>query len=70
MHLGRNWCRELSGGLMCEIEPPEFSTRVGILRRLRDELGLAMDDAVLAIVATQITAGCSRAARCCIVWRR
>lgn len=55
--LGPELISRLSGGLICEIEPPEFSTRVGILRRLRDEMGLTMDDSVLTIVATQITAG-------------
>jgi chromosomal replication initiator protein len=43
--------------LICEIDSPEFSTRVGILRRLRDEAGLVIDDSVLTIVATQITDG-------------
>lgn len=55
--LGPELISRLSGGLICEIESPEFSTRVGILRRLRDEIGLVMDDSVLTIVATQITAG-------------
>ena len=55
--LGPELISRLSGGLICEIESPEFATRVGILRRLRDEIGLVMDDSVLTIVATQITAG-------------
>ncbi len=55
--LGPELVSRLSGGLICEIETPEFATRLGILRRLRDEVGLAIDDAVLSIVATQITAG-------------
>jgi chromosomal replication initiator protein len=42
--------------LICEIDAPEFATRVGILRRLRDDVGLAMDDSILKIIATQITA--------------
>jgi chromosomal replication initiator protein len=55
--LGPELMSRLSGGLICEIEAPEFSTRVGILRRMRDEAGLLIDDSVLTIVATQITAG-------------
>jgi chromosomal replication initiator protein len=50
------WSR-LAGGLVCEIEPPEFATRLGILRRLREELRLTVGDDVLARVASQITAG-------------
>jgi chromosomal replication initiator protein len=55
--LGPELASRLAGGLACEIEPPEFATRRGILRRLADEIGLAADDAILAMVATQITAG-------------
>ena len=55
--LGPELVSRLSGGLICEIETPEFTTRVGILRRMRDEAGLAIEDSVLTIVATQITAG-------------
>lgn len=55
--LGPELISRLSGGLICEIESPEFSTRVGILRKLRDEGGLVIDDSVLTIVAMQITAG-------------
>jgi chromosomal replication initiator protein len=55
--LGPELASRLAGGLTCEIEPPEFTTRLGILRRLVDEIGLAMDDAILSRVATQITAG-------------
>jgi chromosomal replication initiator protein len=55
--LGPELVSRLSGGLICEMETPEFTTRVGILRRMRDEAGLAIDDSVLTIIATQITAG-------------
>lgn len=55
--LGPELLSRLSGGLICEIEPPEFVTRVGILRQLRDEAGLSIDDAVLSHVAQQITEG-------------
>jgi chromosomal replication initiator protein len=55
--LGPEMLSRLSGGLICEIEPPEFATRLGILRQLRDQAGLTIEDAVLSIVATQITSG-------------
>jgi chromosomal replication initiator protein len=55
--LGPELLSRVSGGLICEIEQPEYATRLGILRRLRDAAGLAIDEAVLALVATQITAG-------------
>jgi chromosomal replication initiator protein len=55
--LGPELVSRLSGGLVCEIQPPEFATRLGILRRLRDEMRVAVDDEVLSIVAGQITLG-------------
>lgn len=55
--LGPELSSRLAGGLVCQIEPPEYATRLGILRRLRDELCLEAEDSVLARVASQITAG-------------
>lgn len=55
--LGPELLSRLSGGLICEMEMPEFATRLGILQRMRDEMGLAIADEVLSIVATNITAG-------------
>jgi chromosomal replication initiator protein len=55
--LGPELISRLSGGLICEMEAPEFATRLGILRRMRDEVGLTIEDSVLSSVATQITAG-------------
>jgi chromosomal replication initiator protein len=55
--LGPELTSRLAGGLTCEIEPPEFATRLGMLRRLGEEMGLALDDAILAMVATQVTSG-------------
>ncbi len=56
-YLGPEIASRLSGGLACEIEAPEFQTRRGILRRLAGEMGLAVDETVLSLIATQITAG-------------
>lgn len=55
--LGPEMVSRLAGGLVCELRPPEFATRLGILRRLREELRLAVDDQVLTMVAAQITLG-------------
>lgn len=55
--LGPELSSRLAGGLVCQIEPPEFATRVGILRRLREELRVSMTNEVLSRVARQITAG-------------
>jgi chromosomal replication initiator protein len=55
--LGHELVSRLAGGLICEIEPPEFNTRLGILRQLRDEASLAIDDSILAYIAQHITAG-------------
>jgi chromosomal replication initiator protein len=55
--LGPELSSRLTGGLICEIEPPEFATRLGILRQLCDQLGLTLDDKVLSMVAAQINAG-------------
>jgi len=55
--LGPELASRLAGGLVCEIDPPEFATRLAILRQFRDELRLAADDDVLTLVATQISCG-------------
>jgi chromosomal replication initiator protein len=55
--LGPELSSRLAGGLVCEIEPPEYATRLGILRQLCDQFGLALDGEILSLVATQINAG-------------
>jgi chromosomal replication initiator protein len=55
--LGPELTSRLAGGLVCDIQPPEFATRVEILRRLADEMQLTLGNDVLRAVATQITAG-------------
>jgi chromosomal replication initiator protein len=55
--LGPELASRLAGGLTCEIEPPEFATRLAMLGNLAEELGLAADAATLSLFATQITAG-------------
>jgi chromosomal replication initiator protein len=55
--LGPELASRLAGGLICEIQPPEFVTRLGIVRRLSAELELTIDDEVSSMVAAQINAG-------------
>lgn len=55
--LGPELVSRLAGGLVCQMESPEFATRLGIARRLSAEMSLAIDEEVLSMVATQITAG-------------
>lgn len=55
--LGQELVSRLAGGLTCEIEAPEFTTRLEILRRLANEIGLTIGDEILSKIATQITAG-------------
>jgi len=55
--LGPELSSRLAGGLTCEIKAPEFATRLGILRRVADEMSLAIADDILTMIATQITAG-------------
>jgi chromosomal replication initiator protein len=55
--LGQELLSRLSGGLICEIKPAEYATRLGILQQLCKEMGLAADDAVLTLIAQKITEG-------------
>jgi chromosomal replication initiator protein len=55
--LGQELLSRLSAGLICEITPADFATRLGILRQLCKELGLAADESVLTLIAQNITEG-------------
>jgi chromosomal replication initiator protein len=55
--LGPELISRLGGGLICELSPPEFSTRVGIIRQFAAEAGLSLTEDLVKLVATQITAG-------------
>ncbi len=55
--LGPELVSRLSGGLTCDIGPPEFATRLEIVRRLGQAMQLELDDEVQHLVATQITSG-------------
>ncbi|MCC7475089.1 MAG: ATP-binding protein [Pirellulales bacterium] len=55
--LGPELVSRLAGGLACEIAPPEFATRLGIVRQLAEVAGIALAEDAATLVATQITAG-------------
>jgi chromosomal replication initiator protein len=55
--LGPELVSRLAGGLTCEIAPPEYVTRLEIARRFSSQIGLMLNDDVLATVAAQISAG-------------
>jgi chromosomal replication initiator protein len=55
--LGSELVSRLAGGLVCEIESPEFATRREIVRRYAGEIGLELCDEVINTVAAQITSG-------------
>jgi chromosomal replication initiator protein len=55
--LGPELVSRLAGGLTCEIGPPEFATRLGIVDRLSRQMQLEIDCEVCTLVATQITSG-------------
>ncbi len=46
----------LSAGMTCCIDPPDYPTRLGILRQLAQARGLALTDDVASFVATNLTA--------------
>jgi chromosomal replication initiator protein len=55
--IGPELSSRLAGGLICEIESPEFGTRLEIVRRLAVEINVPIDDDVLHSVAAQVNAG-------------
>jgi chromosomal replication initiator protein len=60
MHsLGPELKSRLSAGLVCEMLPPEFTTRKGILKKLAGDIGIDLSDELITLVATQI-AGTAR----------
>jgi chromosomal replication initiator protein len=55
--LGNDLVSRLSGGLACEIRPPDYETRLGIVRRLSQEMQIELSEDVSAMIASQITMG-------------
>jgi chromosomal replication initiator protein len=55
--LGAEMTSRLAGGLVCEINPPEFATRLEIALNLSREMGLSICDDVVRVIATNVAAG-------------
>jgi chromosomal replication initiator protein len=55
--LGPELLSRLAGGLICQIEPPEYAARLEIARRFALQIDLAVSEEVLATVAAQFNAG-------------
>jgi len=53
--LGPELIARLQGGAVCRIEPPEFATRLGIVRRLADELDIDAPPAAQEYIAHRLT---------------
>ena len=53
--LGPELLARLHGGVVCRLEPAEYATRLGIVRRLVGELELEVPDDVQAFVASQLS---------------
>ncbi len=54
-HLGEGLVTRLSSGLTCAIDPPDYPTRLGIVRKLADSRGMNLSDEVAEFVATHLT---------------
>jgi len=55
--LGQELSSRLASGLACEMDLPDYATRLGIVRQLAAQIGLSIEDDVAALVATHICAG-------------
>ncbi len=53
--LGPELMARLSGGVACRLDPPEFSTRVGIVRQLASQLNLEVPRDVESYIAAHFT---------------
>jgi chromosomal replication initiator protein len=54
--LGPELGSRLSSGLACRLDPPDYTTRLGITARMAEKLGLALPDDVRQFVATHFSA--------------
>jgi chromosomal replication initiator protein len=55
--LGNDLVSRFLGGLVCEIEPPDYATRVGIVCRFAEQMRIKMDDTTAGMIAAAVTAG-------------
>jgi chromosomal replication initiator protein len=54
--LGPELVARLQGGMVARIDPPEYETRVELVRRLADQAGVAMPDDVQGFIAARLAA--------------
>ena len=45
----------LAAGMACSIDPPDYQTRLGILRHLATKIGFDLADDVAEFIATHLT---------------
>jgi chromosomal replication initiator protein len=55
--LGKELVSRLASGLVCNLQLPDFTMRLEIVRRLAREMRLTLDAEVIELVATQISTG-------------
>jgi len=53
--LGRELVHRINAGMVCRIEPPEYDTRLGIVRRLAGKSGIRLNDDIIAYIAANLT---------------
>jgi chromosomal replication initiator protein len=53
--LGPELMARLSGGMVCRIEPPEYQTRVNIVKQLAVQLGVQIPEDVQTFIASRLT---------------
>jgi chromosomal replication initiator protein len=54
-NLGDEFCARITSGIAAELSPPDHSTRLGIVRRRADTLGIQLTNDVEDFIATQFT---------------
>ncbi len=53
--LGREMCTRLEGGMVCRIDPPEYETRLGIVRQMAIRFQVHLPEDVQALLAARLT---------------
>lgn len=53
--LGREMCTRLEGGMVCRIDPPEYETRLGIVRQMALRFEVRLPDEVQSLLASRLT---------------
>jgi chromosomal replication initiator protein len=53
--LGPELINRLQGGLVCRIDPPDYETRLGIVRQMAIQLNVPAPDEVYAFIASHLT---------------